>query len=434
MQRKKSLCKPNMHLVIDRSGVVGVFFLAATIVLMSIATLWPDAANAQRMGDSNADRPMVPRPQGLDIYDNSGSGSESLSDSSEQPTGSGLTREEIIEIQQLLNEYDFSAGAADGIFGPKSSAAIKTFQTSIGLEVNGQLSLLLLQKLRSLRNASFRLNTNLRNTKTRALDGVSEPTIPKRVATDHLALSRPAAISKGVINVDDVDSAVGTLIGKAPVKLQSSKWVQVFDNEFFGSRVIEKPWRITGKGFEPHWRQGIRTARSSGLLEKVFRKTIAPIIGVSWSSSKAGVLYAEREFSDAFQLKIGFRSEDDHGQLRIGPYRGSSRKDGYRVLYSPSLENDISVVWIENGRVEHIIDFNYPMALNDGMLHELIWIKRSNGSMSISIDGFELFSQIDIRPDVAYDGLVIEAQEGVFSISYVKLKARPEPERLMSDR
>ena len=49
----------------------------------------------------------------------------------------GDSGSKVKEIQRKLNEYGFSVGSVDGIFGSKTLAAVKNFQKSRGLVVDG---------------------------------------------------------------------------------------------------------------------------------------------------------------------------------------------------------------------------------------------------------------------------------------------------------
>jgi len=54
----------------------------------------------------------------------------------------------VKETQSLLNKLNYQAGVADGIAGPKTTAAIKEFQKDAGLPETGKASADLLLELR----------------------------------------------------------------------------------------------------------------------------------------------------------------------------------------------------------------------------------------------------------------------------------------------
>ena len=58
-----------------------------------------------------------------------------------------LGRDQVATIQQRLNQRGFDAGAADGLAGPRTRAAIAAFQRSAGMSADGQPSLPLLRAL-----------------------------------------------------------------------------------------------------------------------------------------------------------------------------------------------------------------------------------------------------------------------------------------------
>ena len=61
-----------------------------------------------------------------------------------------FTRDEIMEIQQLLNRLGFDAGSEDGLAGPRTHTAIRAFQKENSLPPDGYPSPALLKLLRSL--------------------------------------------------------------------------------------------------------------------------------------------------------------------------------------------------------------------------------------------------------------------------------------------
>ena len=59
-----------------------------------------------------------------------------------------LSRSQIMEIQQNLNRLGFDAGKADGLAGPRTRAAIRSFQKNHDLAADGYPSAKLLERLR----------------------------------------------------------------------------------------------------------------------------------------------------------------------------------------------------------------------------------------------------------------------------------------------
>ena len=49
----------------------------------------------------------------------------------------GSSGDDVVRLQKRLAAVGFDAGAADGIFGPKTEAALKAFQEANGLAVDG---------------------------------------------------------------------------------------------------------------------------------------------------------------------------------------------------------------------------------------------------------------------------------------------------------
>lgn len=59
-----------------------------------------------------------------------------------------LLRAERVELQERLTRKGFDTGGADGIIGPNTVAALRRYQTSVGMVPDGYASLSILQKLR----------------------------------------------------------------------------------------------------------------------------------------------------------------------------------------------------------------------------------------------------------------------------------------------
>jgi membrane-bound lytic murein transglycosylase B len=63
------------------------------------------------------------------------------------PDKNGLTKDDRMRLQQRLTAKGFDTGGADGVIGPKSEAAISSYQSSIGVPATGTPSQELLRSL-----------------------------------------------------------------------------------------------------------------------------------------------------------------------------------------------------------------------------------------------------------------------------------------------
>ena len=64
------------------------------------------------------------------------------------PDKYGMRQQDRIDLQKRLTRHGYETGSTDGVFGPKTRAAVAGFQQSQGLKVDGNPSLDLLSRLR----------------------------------------------------------------------------------------------------------------------------------------------------------------------------------------------------------------------------------------------------------------------------------------------
>jgi len=61
-------------------------------------------------------------------------------DSNRRVGHSNMNQDLVKEVQEKLNDRNFTTGKADGIYGPRTSAAIRDYQRSENLQVTGRLN------------------------------------------------------------------------------------------------------------------------------------------------------------------------------------------------------------------------------------------------------------------------------------------------------
>ena len=67
-------------------------------------------------------------------------------------TARPLGRSEIMDLQSVLTDLGYNAGASDGIIGPDTVRAVMQAQTGLGIEADGYPDLELLARLKTLKH------------------------------------------------------------------------------------------------------------------------------------------------------------------------------------------------------------------------------------------------------------------------------------------
>ena len=122
-------------------------FVVAGVVSFSFASI----AVAQRSQQEGAQLPQgdqttrqeqgmtQERSQAGEQQGQVGSTVEAMRGAANEPMG-GQDPQTIREVQEKLNERGYNAGPVDGVYGPKTRAAIEDFQKYQGIDATGQLS------------------------------------------------------------------------------------------------------------------------------------------------------------------------------------------------------------------------------------------------------------------------------------------------------
>ncbi len=171
------------------------------IAFLARPTQQAETPSGNRVDDPST-RPSDPAPLGAP---------SSLS-KEEAPGSSGENL--VLSIQQRLRSADVDPGPLDGIMGPKTRAAIETYQARHGLAVDGRTSEDLLQHL--LRGAeSGRDQAGSESADTRSRDANLVDSLPELGA---IRVSAQLSQSEGTYRLDDLRLTLGT---------KDALWVEV---------------------------------------------------------------------------------------------------------------------------------------------------------------------------------------------------------------
>ena len=160
------------------------------------------------------------------------------------------------------------------------------------------------------------------------------------------------------------------------------------------------------------------------LIKEVIRSTSqkeeekAPPPAVKEASIRTSV-----QIGPAFEVDLGLVSQSEWGAMEIVLLGGERLIPLYRMVYqpSPSSTRPIQIIRERNSR-KYLIEeaLKYP-SLDDGVLHRLQWIRDSQGSMKVLVDGKEVLSTVEIYYNKAFSGISLVNRGGSYEWGPIKV-------------
>ena len=117
----------------------------------------------------------------------------------------GQSGAQVTQLQQQLKDAKYDPGNVDGIFGPKTVAAVKKFQTAMGIEVDGIVGPI---------------------TKAALKEVLEKPTI-KEGSKGYAVRQLQTLLKNKTYNPGEVDGAFGEKTKAATIKFQTAKKISV---------------------------------------------------------------------------------------------------------------------------------------------------------------------------------------------------------------
>jgi len=154
-----------------------------------------------------------------------------------------------------------------------------------------------------------------------------------------------------------------------------------------------------------------------------FLKQVAPEAPKEAKPAEAeyAEIHVPRAITNAFAMNITIISQGNEVRLEFGPYLGADRGAGYRLAYSPGAEGKLELLGLSYTK-SYIIDiYDKPLNLSDGRQHTLLWTRDTNGEMTVSVDGTELFKTTDRRFSNAFSGFTLVNRGGDYSIRQITI-------------
>jgi len=187
-----------------------------------------------------------------------------------------------------------------------------------------------------------------------------------------------------------------------------------------GKYWVEKGWGLRSAvkkqaAQDPQQRSGEDAAVA--IFGQILQRAIDPE-GKSSTSSSAGTpadIRTAVPISNAFKLELDFSSWLAQGRLEIAVYQNTVN---YVLAYQPGGTYELQKATPRRSRV---IEKRSSLALENKKTHHLVWTRKSDGKMRVTIDGKEVLATSDRSTTKPFDGLRIVNRGGDYIIKRVAI-------------
>ena len=133
--------------------------------------------------------------------------------------------------------------------------------------------------------------------------------------------------------------------------------------------------------------------------------------------------------SNAFAVKLQMTSRGraaDGARLEFGPYQGSERNQGYRLVYTPGNKPAFALLRVAAGRSSVIEVYDQSVNLEDGRPHGLEWRRGTDGEMVVLLDDKEIIRTSDRASGESFDGFTVINGGGDYAFSQIAIFGTPQ--------
>lgn len=145
------------------------------------------------------------------------------------------------------------------------------------------------------------------------------------------------------------------------------------------------------------------------------------------SEPRQAVIHTEAQISSDFEVNISFLSRSTWGAMEVVLLGGTPSMPRYRLVYhaAPSSERPIQI-FRQRGSKSYLIEeaTKWP-DLDDGALHKLQWIRDTEGTMRVLVDGEEVLRTAEIYYRGDFSGMALVNRGGVYEWDEIQVLKAP---------
>lgn len=282
----------------------------------------------------------------------------------------GLSREQRAAAQRALNARGYDAGPPDGVLGPRSRVAIRTFQAANQLGATGTLDV---QTMKGL--------------------------------------------------------GVAATLAASPPATASSYSVRVRDDFSDGDHTRNPAWRIAAGRLEVR-NGGLNSVVTPSAVSpqdagrQLIEDLLKQQLGVGRPGQEgavAAVAYLPIRLAPVFRMTMLVSgSAEPYSNIELGPYHGNGLNHGYRL--SQRGDQPLQLVYADERGASVVASARYRLA--NSVPQRLIWQRDAEGRMTVSRDGEVLIDVVDRKAVEGFDGFSLINAGGEWTLHELVVEDR----------
>lgn len=140
------------------------------------------------------------------------------------------------------------------------------------------------------------------------------------------------------------------------------------------------------------------------------------------------VIFIPAAITNAFNMSLQVSVLDGTAPFLFGPYQGTDRRSGYRLIYKPSPENasgTLELVRLAARGSTAAGQTSTPVFLEGAAPHVIGWSRTRTGEMTVTVDGKEVMRTTDAAITGAFGGLMMANLGGDYAVREVSIAGAP---------
>ena len=354
----------------------------------------------------------------------------------------------VSSIQTQLDSRGYRISNVDGNLDDDTQAAIRAYQRDEGMQVDGQPSKDLADRLN--RTATFsaassstvrevQKELNRRGYSAGPPDGAMGPSTRSAVAEFRrdqgmTGIGRISPQVLDALKLDNVQADNSSSWGSGNNQSDDdndSNWVARYSDDFADGNYTANPsWYIVSGSFSVNGGALASNVKSERSAEDTGRAVLQSVLGQALgvdtpSQSATAAIALPGGFSNEFRMKARVKgSPRGSARVNLGVYQGRDAGHGYRLVFDETLQGRLTLYLVNSNGSRVLATADRGTNVDDGAWHDLVMVRNAEGRMIVRFDEQKVIEITDRSMSGDFSGLSFINFGGNWSLDSIEVAAK----------